>query len=76
MVVERAAPWYVPRRMWESYFNRTGGLQGICNGSCDDLADNDLGAGSGWRQSATLSLEATAILAAPTAVATSASILP
>jgi len=26
-----------------------GGLQGLCNGRCDGLADNDLGTGSSWR---------------------------
>ena len=35
----------------EAHLNQTGGLQGLCNVSCDDLADNDLGAGSGWQQS-------------------------
>ena len=51
MVVACAASWYVPRRMLKSHLNRTGGLQGFRNGSCDDLAGNDLGTGSGWRQS-------------------------
>jgi len=51
MVVKCAASWHVPRRMWKSHLNRTGGLQGLRNGSCHELADNDLGTGSGWRQS-------------------------
>ena len=36
---------------WTALLNQTGGLQGLCNVSCDDLADNDLGTGSGWQQS-------------------------
>ena len=30
---------------------QTSGLQGLCNGSWSDLAGDDLGIGSGWRQS-------------------------
>ena len=31
--------------------NQTSGLQGLCDGSWSDLAGNDLGIGSGWKQS-------------------------
>ena len=30
---------------------QTSGLQGLCNGSWSDLAGDDLGIGSGWKQS-------------------------
>jgi hypothetical protein len=33
------------------FLNQTGGLQRLNKVSCDDLADNDLGAGSGLQQS-------------------------
>jgi hypothetical protein len=39
--------------MWIAHLNQTGGLQGLYNVRCDDLADIDLGAGSGWQQSRT-----------------------
>ena len=51
MVVKRIVSQYVLPHMWRAHLNQTGGLQGLCNVSCDDLADNDLGAGSGWQQS-------------------------
>jgi hypothetical protein len=35
----------------ELTLNKTGGLQKLYNVSCDDLADEYLGAGSGWQQS-------------------------
>jgi hypothetical protein len=37
--------------MWRAHFNQTGGLQKLYNVSCDGLAGNDLGTGSGWEQS-------------------------
>ena len=51
MVVKRIVSQYVLPHMWRAHLNQTGGLQGLCNVSCDDLAENDLGAGSGWQQS-------------------------
>jgi hypothetical protein len=35
----------------DSHLNRTDGLQGLRNGSCDDLPCNGSGTGSGWQQS-------------------------
>jgi hypothetical protein len=35
----------------ETLLNQTGGLQGLYNVRCGDLADNDLGTGSGWQHS-------------------------
>jgi hypothetical protein len=35
----------------ERTLNQTGGLQKLYNVSCDDLADEYLGTGSGWQQS-------------------------
>jgi hypothetical protein len=37
--------------MWRAHRNQTGGLQKKLNVSCDDLADNYQGKGSGWQQS-------------------------
>jgi hypothetical protein len=37
--------------MWNAQLNQTGGLQRLYNESCDGLAENDLGALSGWQES-------------------------
>ena len=50
MVAERIVLQYVLLHMQRGR-NQTGGLQGLYNVSCDGLADNDLGVGSGWQQS-------------------------
>jgi hypothetical protein len=39
------------RAIRRAHLNQTGGLQRLYNVSCDGLADNGLGAGSGWQQS-------------------------
>ena len=51
MVVKRIVSQYVLPHMWRAHLNQTGGLQGFCDVSCENLADNDLGTGSGWQQS-------------------------
>ena len=42
---------HVLHAMWMILPNQAGSLQGSCNVSCNFLAANDLGTGSGWQQS-------------------------
>ena len=50
MVLKCGVPAIRLLRVLLAPLNQTSGLQGLYDGSCSDLAGNDLGNGSGWKQ--------------------------